>query len=914
MRTNLRLSIQVCVAGDASTDCPAKIGKAIGSVTWIVDESNHNYLAPVGAVGELLIEGPLLARGYLRDPVKTSAGFIENPPWLAYIRGTDGRARRLYRTGDLARYDSDGTIVFIGRRDTQVKLRGQRIEAAEIEHHLHCCLPSDMSVAVDIIVPAGGPNTSKLAAFVGLDSKAEAVEEFKEALTDLSSKKKRHLLQFFEGLEKRLSKSLPAYMIPSYIVPLRQMPLTASGKIDRKMLIQLGSRLTALQLLDLTRMDDRQRQEQIRSREMEQRMRELWATILPIDPQTIEPSYDFFKLGGDSINAMQLAGAANASNIKLTTRQIFQQPTLASMSLAAIVVSTSTEELKKCEPSTLMSTCTENFDVDKLGGDIGNLRLIHDKPDIEDIIEAPDMQAFMAICGLLESHGYINYFSFDLTGPIDLKRLETSCRSLVSRHSSLRTTFALQAGRVFQVILKSYDCEFARYSSRDETEKLLASLCSKDLTCDAKLGDNIVRFLVVDRGIDHHILIMRISHAQFDGTSLSLLYRDLQMAYQGQDLPKPPQYVDFARAVKATITSEAEDFWRNLLQGSSMTSILHHSKPPYKNVINDRVSRTIPYKSIQEQGITLATLIKAAWAVVLANMSSESDVVFGHAVSGRNLSLDGIDRIVGDCNNAVLVRVKLYLATSVLDLLVQIRDQIVAAMPYESIGPRQLIEKRTNWPRWTRYSSSVNHQNYADAGMKSFRMGDAQCNVTYADLEVDRRDVQIYSYLPQGGQMKLEMAFCNRAIPRSVMEGMLGKLCDAVQRFSADVHAPLVFSTKSDDLPFIKIPLMAENEKKSSEVHRARPRPRNFAFALLDPRAIIERVWKKFEAIIEAKVLAEFELGSDTPFYEIGGDLVYAAQLSTFYQEEGISLAMEDIIDHPTKRTQTDFLAFQLHQ
>ncbi|KAK1911190.1 hypothetical protein P3342_011792 [Pyrenophora teres f. teres] len=118
------------------------IGRAIASVSWVVDPENHHRLAPLGSVGELLVEGPILARGYLNDAEKTAAAFIEDPAWLMDgCQGYAGRHGRLYKTGDLVQYNDDGNLVCVGRKDSQVKLRGQRIELGEIEHHLRECLP-----------------------------------------------------------------------------------------------------------------------------------------------------------------------------------------------------------------------------------------------------------------------------------------------------------------------------------------------------------------------------------------------------------------------------------------------------------------------------------------------------------------------------------------------------------------------------------------------------------------------------------------------------------------------------------------------------------------------------------------------------------------------------------------------------
>ncbi|KAE8822468.1 hypothetical protein HRS9122_10515, partial [Pyrenophora teres f. teres] len=142
------------------------IGRAIASVSWVVDPENHHKLAPLGSVGELLVEGPILARGYLNDAEKTAAAFIEDPAWLMDgCQGYAGRRGRLYKTGDLVQYNDDGNLVCLGRKDSQVKLRGQRIELGEIEHHLRECLPEATQMAVEVILPSEESKHATLAAF-----------------------------------------------------------------------------------------------------------------------------------------------------------------------------------------------------------------------------------------------------------------------------------------------------------------------------------------------------------------------------------------------------------------------------------------------------------------------------------------------------------------------------------------------------------------------------------------------------------------------------------------------------------------------------------------------------------------------------------------------------------------------------
>ena len=902
----------ICAAGDATVDCPNRIGKAIGSVIWIVDETSHKHLAPIGKVGELLTEGPLLARGYLNDPTKTALSFIEDPPWLLQFRTRSEKPRRLYKTGDLARYNPDGTIEFMGRKDYQIKLRGQRIEPGDVEYHISQFWPTYEAILVDIITRHGASGTFNLAVFVGLEGTKNSDPEA-GTLTIVDGVKQVKLLPRFNELQKRLSSVLPSYMIPSCMIPLRYLPLTSSGKMDRKLLRSIGSNLAVERLL----IPDGSPQNGLRNSSerplgpMETRIAELWLKVLPIERLSISPNTSFFKLGGDSIHAMQLAAAANAANIRLTTRMIFQHPTLTDLSSVALrttkvngtvkdSVNGNALEYQKVEASIAETYC--------LGLDI-------DTAEVEDIAEVPDLQAFMVVSGLLKTHGYINYFSFDLTGPIDSSRLREGCRTLVERHAILRSVFALCRGQIYQVVKKRYDPGFVQCSSNESTEALLASLCHLDRCYEARLGDNLVKFLLVERAADKHTLFMRLSHAQFDGISLGLLYRDLQMSYATKALDPAPRYIDWARTSRRASSPEAEQYWRTLLKGASMTSILHHSKTPYQNVIDSSIHISVPFVSVQEKGITVATLIKAAWAVVLAELSSTTDIVFGNAVSGRNLSVTDIDQVVGDCHNSVLVRARLDSTPTVLSLLEQIQDQLVAAIPYESIGYRQVIEKCTKWPRWTRFSTSVNHQNYTDAGQQTFSLGQAECRVSYKDLESDRRDIQIYSYPPtDDGLIKLEMKYSEKALAQDTVRRILQRFGETLQRLSEDVNAPLslLSSPIGRTIP-LDIATTPYEPMGSATEHLPAPRVRAFDFALLDLSAIVDKVWQSFESLFEANnVPGARKLRDDEPFCHLGGDLVYAAQFSIWYWEQGIDFTMEAILENPTKKSQKSLLTSSL--
>ena len=158
-------------------------GPGFGTVTWIVDATKHNRLFPVGVAGELIREGPAVALSYLKGaPTKAPAWRSEGPEHDCEF-GCNGR---LYKTGDLVRYEADGFIVFVGCRDGQVKIRGQRIGFGEIEHHLRQLLPAEATVAVDVAIDEHETAKPSLATSV-LFSNAESGYERSRHVVNLIS-------------------------------------------------------------------------------------------------------------------------------------------------------------------------------------------------------------------------------------------------------------------------------------------------------------------------------------------------------------------------------------------------------------------------------------------------------------------------------------------------------------------------------------------------------------------------------------------------------------------------------------------------------------------------------------------------------------------------------------------------------
>jgi amino acid adenylation domain-containing protein len=301
------------------------IGQGIGSNIWIVDPDNPERLMPLGAIGELLVSGPLVADGYLDTDVKTMASFIQTPPWLRWFRakGVD----RLYRTGDLARYHSDGNIEIIGRRDRQVKMHGQRIELSEIESALRLKLPSEVDCVAEVISSKLRQGTKTLAIF--LYSATGPISENRLSL-----------------LRVELTQDLPAYMIPSAWITLETpVPRTLSGKVDRSALRHLGEKWSPIirQLCSSIEADEvpvpvdndcaspHDLVKKPAATAHEHVLRQLWEQVFKLAPSAIARESQFFELGGDSVVAMQLVALARKHDWSLSVKDVLTCPCLSDM-------------------------------------------------------------------------------------------------------------------------------------------------------------------------------------------------------------------------------------------------------------------------------------------------------------------------------------------------------------------------------------------------------------------------------------------------------------------------------------------------------------------------------------------------------------------------------------------------------
>lgn len=257
------------------------IGKPVANTKiYIVDKALN--LQPIGVVGELLIGGIQVARGYLNKAKLTEEKFIESP---------FAKDDRLYKTGDLACWLPDGTIDYIGREDNQVKIKGHRIELGEIEH----ALSNYQQITNSIIVVRERNENKYLVAYYIAKKEQDSLE-----------------------LRKFLQNKLPLYMVPEYFMYLKEFPLTVNGKLDVKSLpdleIRVGNNYVAP------------------SSELEEELVEIWANVLKLDKEVISVNRNFFELGGNSMDIIVLNNKINLDfNCSISVTEMFGLSTVLEM-------------------------------------------------------------------------------------------------------------------------------------------------------------------------------------------------------------------------------------------------------------------------------------------------------------------------------------------------------------------------------------------------------------------------------------------------------------------------------------------------------------------------------------------------------------------------------------------------------
>ncbi|PYI11407.1 acetyl-CoA synthetase-like protein [Aspergillus sclerotiicarbonarius CBS 121057] len=648
------------------------LGTPVASRFWLVDPNNVNTLMAPGNVGEIVIEGPIVGRGYLhaREQTQNTAAFLrDRPAWAPQTSTEEVNCPffRMYRTGDLARSTAEGRLCFMGRIDNQVKIRGQRLELDEVEFHLGNCLAhTEYGVRQAIVVKA--PHET-LAAFI-LVNEDEAVGQLlwdraddDAPLVVTSPMEQQRFAALVSELESQLGQLVPSYAIPSVYIPLRNMPLTMNGKTDRKRLLEMFS---GFSIHDLHGFQSVPLPDQRAPTTIEKRLQELWKTLLNV--ADVEVQDHFVRLGGDSLTAMRLVVAARQQGLALTTDGIMQHPILADMAAATSVVGDAPdlhvqqfsllhhENVHEIQRATAVQ-CRVSID------------------DIEDIYPATPQQIFF-IEGGMNSQAFQRQSVHLLSESIDLDRLLYAWTLVTGRYEILRT-------RLVRSPTHGHDGYLQAVIKKGLALRRGSSL-QQDMAHDQRqimgLGDALYRIgIITDTILGGNYLVLTVQHAVYDAYSLFHLFTDLNYAYQGgiwDGLPTM-RFNRFIKFVGDMDPESAKKFWTSYLADVDTKPFVSVRNGEPVMADTSLKCQIALQESLARGGrATVSVCLTLALAITLTGMLKCKDIILEVFDSGRTVDLPGVEDLVAPTLAAYPLRVGAKQTDKVVDLMRRIQQDL----------------------------------------------------------------------------------------------------------------------------------------------------------------------------------------------------------------------------------------------
>ncbi len=628
---------------------PAKLSRVLighpvdNTRIYVLDEQRHQV--PINVPGELYIAGSGVTLGYLNRPELTSERFLDDP----FEPGA-----RMYRTGDVGRWLPSGELECMGRNDNQVKLRGFRIELGEIESALgqHEALGQ-----VAVIKREDRPGDAKLVAY--FVAKAEAPTAAK--------------------LREHLKTTLPDYMVPASFVKLDRMPLTPSGKIDRR----------ALPVPDAAPAGSDTEFVAPRT-PMEKTMAELWSAMLGVGRVGVHD--DFFALGGHSLLASQiLARLRRDHGVQLSFRKFFEAPTVARLAKEAEAVSAEAGPtlvpLVRRAPGTSVPLSMSQERVTLM-------EQMHPSQQTTHILPA----------------------AWEMTGAVDLKLLQASLDIVAQRHETLRSVIGASGSPMLQHVRSSMDLTIEARDLRAlpeaERRPRMMQEIRERTTVPFDLYEGPLFRSVLYQLEDQLFVYFTLRHnVIWDGWSYDVFLADLSESYaalaaaRASKLPEPPiTYGDFViwqrETVKGTEIARQRDWWHKELADSPAELPLPYDFPRPTRM-NYR-GGTILLRFSQEQAqaltalghqanTTLFMVLFAAYATLLHRYTGQSDILVGLPVRGR--PLPELENLIGSFTNTIVLRARFAADDSFVDFLKKTRDRALDAFSNEQL-PLEMLQIR----------------------------------------------------------------------------------------------------------------------------------------------------------------------------------------------------------------------------
>ncbi|KAJ5261276.1 hypothetical protein N7478_011871 [Penicillium angulare] len=662
------------------------IGKPTGAVAWIVDPDDMDTPMGWGEVGELLLEGPIVGRGYLNNSTATRKAFIEPPTWLQQLRKGQHQ-HRVYRTGDLASQDQTGDINIIGRNDGQFKIRGQRVEVADVEHHVNDFVASSTDVVVEKVHTSD--DYQRLIAFIVLDGPLPP-----QTTDSLFIAPDASDLENFKGIQGQLHNRLPRYMVPDVWIPLARLPKAPSGKIDRRLLRETAAAMSQRDLSEFA-CSAEEKEKRAPSTDSEQKLQQVYAEILQIQLPAIGMDDTFLRLGGDSVQAIRLIGAARKVGIVIQMQELLSEVTIAEQAEKSTTITSSPETVY--ESFSLVNTSVQS-DVLRLAQEQCSVQ----RSQVEDIYPCTPLQESMFASSLQHPGMYTGNIVFRIPLDVDASKLKNAWKNTSDYNPILRTRIIQTSHGFFQVVVDAF-------AWHEEAGPTLQTPRFTEL-----VGQPLVQYSYNEKNRE---LVLTSHHSVSDDWTLRLVHQQVEAAYHGHSLEKQHFYpfIQYTRGIQGV-----DKFWATQLSKLDATVFPELPASNYRPSATKSLQHKIEGLSLEKQtSHTLPTYIYLAWALLIAHYTDSPDVVYGVTLSGRNASVPGIEAMVGPTITTLPLRVQLQSANLVVTALDQVQKTLASMIPYEQVGLPRIAKSCEDGKRACQFQSQLIIQSPEEAEQTS---------------------------------------------------------------------------------------------------------------------------------------------------------------------------------------------------
>jgi amino acid adenylation domain-containing protein len=627
------------------------IGRPIANkALYVLDGDLHPV--PLGTLGELHIGGEGVARGYLGKSSLTAEKFLPDPFW-------EGHGGRMYATGDLGRYLHDGSIEFIGRRDRQIKIRGQRAELQEIE----ALLLAHPQVQNALVLVHGSAGDERLVAYVA-----------KPTFADDNLKT--------DTLRDYLREKLPLFMVPAAVVVLESFPLLPSGKVD------LGALPTPAWIMQ-------PQASYVAPRSyLEEMMARIWAEVLKVPRVGVHDN--FFALGGHSLLATRvLFRVQERLGIDIAVRTLFEFPTIADLATHLRATGPTSRHHTAVPPIMQRAPSDASGENAPLSFAQERLWVLSRMSPGESIYTMPVLWA--------------------VNGNLDIGALSNSLQEIVNRHELLRTTFPMVGGRPAQVVKATADVTVPVVDlgalPEQQQRIVLDEMVNKIIREPFDLDDGPLFHARLFRATEQtHFLLLNFHHLIADGWSIGILFRELAALYCGfrknkpATLPVPPiQYADFALWqldwLKGDVLERQIAFWRQELAGLPTLELKTTWPRPARQSFHGGSHELFVGADVlkrlntlaRQESATLFMVLLSVFLILLQGYSGQSDIPVGTPIATRYRS--ELEDLIGLFLNTLVLRGDVRGNPTFIEVLRRTKETTLRAFAHQDLPFERLVQE-----------------------------------------------------------------------------------------------------------------------------------------------------------------------------------------------------------------------------